>query len=240
MKTYAIILSAGQGRRMGSSIPKQYLPLGEKPVLAYSLQTFGGCSFVDSIILVAGKEDLAYCEKDIVERFAIPKVQAYIPGGRERFDSVWEGLQQVSKLCRDKQEEAYVMIHDGARPLIDAASIKRSLECAIKHGACAVGMPSKDTVKICREDDSVRDTPDRRTVWQVQTPQTFRFDIVYSAYEKLRSGSGEGITDDAMVVERMLGRPVYMSEGTYSNLKITTPEDLDIAGCLMKNRRKDG
>ena len=228
---------------MGSEIPKQYLPLCGRPVLYYSLKAFADCPFVDSIILAAGKDDITFCKEEIIERFGISKVAAVIAGGKERFDSVWAGLRKMAELENidpDDPEavrsagDIYVMIHDGARPLIDAETIRRSLDCAVQYGANAVGVPVKDTIKVCEQDGRVKNTPDRSTIWQVQTPQSFRFATACAAYSKLMESEKSGITDDAMVVERMLGQPVYMSRGTFRNIKITTPEDLIIAEALMK------
>ena len=236
-RIYAIILSAGKGERMNSGIPKQYLMLGEYPVLYYSLKRFEDCPFVDEIILVAGSEDLSFCREQITGRYGFRKVTAVIPGGAQRYDSVWEGLKTVA--CRRRLYDSateIVLIHDGARPLIDNTSIERSITCTRRYGACATGMPVKDTIKQCMPDGKVLNTPDRASLWQVQTPQTFDFNLVYDADARLMESGKTGqlhVTDDAMVVEEMTGHPVYMTEGSYANLKITTPEDLLIAEKLL-------
>ena len=143
-KTAAIVLSAGRGTRMQSDIPKQYMPLNDKPVLYYSLKAFQESS-VSTIILVTGKEDIDYCQKEIVEKYHITKVAAIVSGGKERYHSVFEGLKQL-------EGYDYVLIHDGARPCVDKEIIERSIEAVIQDKACVVGMPVKDTIKIavCR------------------------------------------------------------------------------------------
>ena len=231
----AIVLSAGKGSRMHSGIPKQYLKMGEHPVLYYSLKQFSDCPEIDEIILVAGSADLSYCRDEIVDRYALEKVTNIVPGGAQRYESVWAGLQAIAAE-KKVPGPGIVLIHDGARPFIDRQSIVRSIDCAGRYGACAVGVPVKDTIKQCTPEGKVTATPDRSLLWQVQTPQTFSFDLIYAAYEKLMESDGKNVTDDAMVVEKMTSHPVYMTEGTYTNLKITTPEDLLIGEMLIKRQ----
>ena len=218
----AIVLAAGRGSRMGGRTPKQFLELGGKPLIYYSLKAFEDFDEVSRVILVTGSEDIDYCKSGIIERYGFRKADTCIAGGAERYLSVYNGLKAAGgSPC------AYVFIHDGARPNADAGILKRTLEGARRCGACTAGMKVKDTI---RETDgegfSVR-TPDRSTLWAVQTPQVFRYDLVMEAYSALAaSGDYEGITDDAMVVERMTGVRALMVEGSYRNIKITTPEDL--------------
>lgn len=226
-KHTAIVLAAGRGSRMKTDIPKQFLKLNGKPVLYYSLKAFED-SFIDEIILVTGEDQEEYCRTEIVEKYRFTKISRIISGGRERFDSVYRGL------CALK-EDCYVYIHDGARPFVDMQILQRARQCVKKNKACAAGMPVKDTIKMVDDDGFVVKTPLREYVWQIQTPQVFSYSIVKKAYDKLYEiPDRSGITDDAMVVERMLEHPVKLFEGSYQNIKITTPEDLPIAEIMLK------
>lgn len=223
-KSIGIVLAAGQGRRMQTAVQKQYLLLGEKPILAYSLKAFEE-SFIDEVILVveAGFEE--YCRKEIVEKYHFHKVKKIIPGGKERYHSVFCGLQ-----CIEAGE--YVYIHDGARPFLSQAILERARQTVRSDGACVVGMPVKDTIKIADGEQFVESTPQRSRLWQVQTPQVFALPLIKEAYEKLMAGPIENITDDAMVAEAMLGTKVRLVEGSYENMKITTKEDLALGEIL--------
>ncbi len=234
-KFAAVVLSAGVGSRMKSDIPKQYMDLAGKPVIYYSLKAFQDAGF-SSIVLVCGKEDVEYCKKEIVEKYNITAVTDVIPGGKERYHSVNEGL----KVLKDTE---YVFIHDGARPLIDQKSIARLKDAVIKEEAAVAGMPVKDTIKIVDDEAYVSDTPERQYVWQVQTPQCFSFPIIYEAYKAIIQDEEEGwtipkITDDAMVLEYATDHEVKMVEADYRNIKITTPEDLLIAEVFLREREK--
>lgn len=222
MKCTAIVLAAGRGKRMNSKIQKQFLDIKGYPVLYYALKCFQECSWIDEIILVTGEENQEYCRREIVEKYQIDKVTKITVGGKERYHSVQNGL----KACSDTD---FVFIHDGARPFVTGEILERGLECVRAYGACAAGMPSKDTVKIVDERGQVQSTPNRNYVWNVQTPQVFRYCLVAEAYERALQGECTGITDDAMVVEQYGNHPVMMYKGSYENIKITTPEDLGIA-----------
>ena len=233
-KITAIVLSAGKGSRMKSDIPKQYMSLNDKPVIYYSLKAFEDSS-VSQIVLVTGKEDVAYCEKEIVQKYRFKKVVAVVAGGAERYDSVYCGLLAAP-------DTDYVLIHDGARPMVDQKIINDSIECVKKAKACVVGMPSKDTIKISDEQNYAIDTPDRKTLWSIQTPQAFSYELICNAYSKLYKDIEQGkdiptITDDAMVVEYATNQKVKLIEGNYENIKITTPEDIFIADIFLKNRK---
>ena len=226
----AIVLSAGVGSRMKSDIPKQYMDLAGKPVIYYSLKAFEDAGF-SSIILVCGKDDVEFCKKDIVEKFDLKKVTAVVPGGKERYHSVFEGLKAVG-------EADYVFIHDGARPMLTQEVIARLQEAVIKEEAAVAGVLAKDTIKIVDEEAYVADTPERQYVWQVQTPQCFSYSIIYDAYQSIIQDEEEGwtlpkITDDAMVLEYATDHEVKMVEADYRNIKITTPEDLAIAQVFL-------
>lgn len=232
MKKYAaIVLSAGSGSRMKSDIPKQYLPLIEKPVIYYSLMAFQN-SPVDEIILVSGANDIEYCRKEIVERYGLSKVTRIVAGGKERYDSVYEGL------CATDAE--YVLIHDGARPVLTSDLIDRMIQGVENTGACIAAMPVKDTIKLSDEHKQVASTPDRKHLWMVQTPQCFARTLLEESYEilKCKQKAGEkvpDITDDAMIVEYATGKKITLVEGAYTNLKITTPEDLAVAETFLKS-----
>ena len=226
MKTTAIVLAAGSGKRMNSKVHKQYLLIDEKPVLYYALKAFEE-SAVDEIVLVVGAGEIEFCRGEIVDKFGIGKVKAIIEGGKERYHSVYEGLKEAAGTD-------YVLIHDGARPFLTQEIIERTLEAVMKYQACVVGMPVKDTVKIVDEDTFAKETPNRSMVWQVQTPQAFAYNVVYDAYTKMFEIDESGITDDAMVVERMTEYKVKLIEGSYRNIKITTPEDLLVAEAYLK------
>lgn len=223
----AIVLAAGSGKRMGSSVHKQYLLLGGKPVLYYSLKAFQDSDCIDEILLVTGAGEEAYCREHILEPYGIDKVSRIVEGGRERYHSVWMGLQAVSN-------EGYVYIHDGARPFVEDGMIQRGYECVSQYRACAAGMPVKDTIKIVDEKGFVKSTPDRNTLWMIQTPQVFEVKLVREAYARLMQEEDSRVTDDAMVVEQKLGFPVKLFPGSYENIKITTPEDLEIGEGLLR------
>lgn len=225
----AIVLAGGSGKRMGTKVHKQYLLMGGKPVLYYSLKAFEDSELIDEIILVTGSGEEEYCREQIVNRYGITKVKKIVSGGAERYDSVWNGLQET-------KEEGFVFIHDGARPFVDEEIIRRGYECVSADHACVAGMPAKDTVKIADENGFVEDTPDRSRVWIVQTPQVFEATLVKEAYRMLMEKDHQGITDDAMVVEQMLYSPIRLFYGSYENIKITTPEDLGTAEGFLKNR----
>ena len=227
-KNTAIVLAAGQGKRMNSKVQKQFLELGGKPLLYYSLKCFQDSGMIRDIILVTGAESVPFCKEEIVEKYGLTKVTKVIPGGKERYDSVYEGLLA----CENSD---FVLIHDGARPFITQEILERGMNGARETGACVIGMPSKDTVKVADEKGFVQETPERNLVWSVQTPQIFEYSLIRNAHEKIRCGNMEGITDDAMVVERASGAKISLAEGSYKNLKITTPEDLDIAEIFLKN-----
>lgn len=226
-KKTAIVLAAGQGKRMGSKVQKQYLLLEEKPVLYYTLKSFEDSPLIQEIILVTGKEEIDYCREEIVHKYGFAKVKKIIAGGKERYHSVYEGL------CATEGAD-YVLIHDGARPFVDDGIIRRICESVEIYDACVAAMPVKDTIKIADESGFAAHTPDRRMVWQIQTPQAFSYDLIRNAYDRFMEKQPDGITDDAMVVETMTDHKVKFVEGSYHNIKITTPEDLDIAQLFLK------
>ena len=230
-KNTAIVLAAGQGKRMNSKVQKQFLELGGKPLLYYSLKCFQDSGMIRDIILVTGAESVPFCKEEIVEKYGLTKGTKVIPGGKERYDSVYEGLLS----CENSD---FVLIHDGARPFITEEIIRRGIQGVEKTGACVIGMPSKDTVKIADTQGYVAETPERSSVWTIQTPQIFEYNLIREAHEKIRCRDMSAITDDAMVVEQETGVKIVLVEGSYKNLKITTPEDLDIAEIFLQALKK--
>lgn len=232
MKTAAIVLSAGQGKRMGTGISKQYLMLKEKPILYYSLKAFED-SFIDEIILVVGKGDVPFVEEEIVRKYHFKKIRKIVEGGKERYHSVYQGL------CALDDNTDTVFIHDGARPFVTEPILERAKNDVEKYSACVVGMPVKDTIKVADETGFIHATPKRDLVWMIQTPQVFQFELVKKCYDLLiekeeeLSAQGIKITDDSMVVEYFSDTQVHLTTGSYENIKITTPEDLLIAEIFL-------
>lgn len=242
-KCTAIVLAAGSGRRMKSEIAKQYMPLGGKPLIWYALHAIEESSVIDDCVLVACQEDIlsGYVREKIVEQNGLHKVKRIIPGGAERYDSVYNALRAIAETGTDAaNEENYVFIHDGARPFLTEEILERCLVEVERTGACVAGMPVKDTIKIVDADAYTVQTPDRNTLWQMQTPQVFEQTLITQAYERLMrekenlAAAGVKITDDAGVVELLLKRPVKLVEGSYRNIKVTTPEDLVVAETFLK------
>ncbi|MBR7016947.1 MAG: 2-C-methyl-D-erythritol 4-phosphate cytidylyltransferase [Lachnospiraceae bacterium] len=219
--TAAIVLAAGRGKRMESDTPKQFLHIENEMIIEKTLRVFEASKVIDEIILVTGEDWVEFCRDEIVAKNDFKKVRAIVVGGAERYDSVYAGLLACP-------EADYVMIHDGARPFVTEAILERVSEAVKEFDAAAAAVPSKDTVKIADEHGFVVSTPDRRRVWNMQTPQAFNYTLIRGAYEILKESGMTGVTDDAMVIERSgLGR-VKLVMGAYSNIKITTPEDLGL------------
>lgn len=243
----AIVLAAGSGSRMKSDVAKQYMLLQGRPLIWYALHVIEESSVIDDCILVTGAEDIVYVKEEIVERFGFHKVDTIVAGGKERYDSVNNALQVI----RDgdmavPNEDGYIFIHDGARPFLTEEILKRCLAQVVHTGACVAGMPVKDTIKIADSEGCAVQTPDRSLVWQIQTPQVFECPLITTAYEafireKDKTGAdGRKITDDAMVVESFTGKRVRLVNGSYENIKITTPEDLIIAEALLRYNEQSG
>jgi 2-C-methyl-D-erythritol 4-phosphate cytidylyltransferase len=234
----AVVLAGGRGKRMGTTVAKQYLLLRGKPAICYSLEVFENSDLIDEIILVVGKGQIPYCRQEVLEKYSFRKIKAVVEGGAERYHSVWEGL----RILEQEKMKGYVFIHDGARPFVDGEIIRRAYEKVQKSRACIVGMPVKDTIKIADESGCIHMTPKRSLVWQIQTPQVFASELIIPAYRELIEreqellAQGIQITDDAMVVENVCKCPVHLVEGSYENIKITTPEDLEIAGLFMDRK----
>ena len=228
----AICLAAGQGKRMESKVQKQYLLIEDKPVLYYALKAFQD-SVVEEVVLVVGAGEEEYCKTEIVDKYEFNKVKAIVAGGKERYHSVFEGLQAVKNVD-------YVLIHDGARPFLTQEIINRCVEGAEKYKACVAGMPVKDTIKLADDEQNIASTPQRSKVWMIQTPQAFEYSLIKQAYTILIEQEKQGqktsipVTDDAMVVEYFLNQKVRLVYGSYENIKITTPEDMRIAEVFVR------
>ncbi len=227
-KVTALIPAAGMGRRMGKTVAKQFLPLGDKPMLAHTLLAFQRAAEIDEIIPILSKEDMESCLRDIIEQYHITKVKTLVVGGKERQDSVMNGLKKLDK------DASVVLVHDGVRPFVTAEMIRESVELAKKGECVAVGVPLKDTVKEVDDKGLVRHTLERSRLWAIQTPQAFPFKTLKRAYEESSQQRIFG-TDDAMLVERTGGK-VRVIMGSYENIKITTPEDLVLAEEILKRR----
>ena len=247
----AIVLAAGQGSRMKSDVAKQYMLLGDRPLIWYALHAVEESSVIDDCILVIGAEDISFAKEKIVAKYEFRKVKAVVAGGKERYDSVYSGLQAVAgresvqggENSYAPDRDGYIFIQDGARPFLTEDILKRCFAEVERTGACAAGMPVKDTIKFADQEGCVAGTPDRTRLWQIQTPQVFEAALIMEAYERLMreketlAAAGVKITDDAGVVELMLERPVRLVEGSYRNIKVTTPEDIVVAEALMQDFR---
>lgn len=241
----AIVLAAGAGKRMQSNVAKQYMTLLDKPVIYYGLQAFETFPAVDGIIVVVGAGETSYMKREILDRYGFQKILAVVEGGAERFLSVQEGLKVLEREAaagKQSLSDSYVLIHDGARPLVTQRIIEDTYLAARNYGACCAAVPVKDTIKIADEEGFALETPDRNRLYAVQTPQAFALDIILEAHnilkKRLNAGERISVTDDAMVVESMLGRPVKLVEASYENIKLTTPEDMEIAERLLQKRRE--
>lgn len=221
----AVIVAAGKGRRMGTETSKQFLPLCGKPILAHTVEKFEKAACIRDIILVTGKDAVEDVRRMAAE-YGWSKVISVTEGGKERQDSVFLGLQQVPR------DTEIVLIHDGVRPFVTEEILEHSIAAAWQRGGCAVGVPAKDTIKVCDAEGLALATPSRSTLWQIQTPQAFRRAEILSAYEAARTDGFLG-TDDASVAEHG-GYPVWVIFGSYRNIKITTREDLLIGEAFLK------
>lgn len=226
MKCTAIVLAAGKGSRMDSGVQKQYMDLNGYPLIYYALDVFEK-SCVEDIILVAGEGEVDYCRTQIVEKYRFRKVKKVVPGGSERYLSVYQGLCAV-------QDTDIVLIHDGARPFVTDGIIARTVQAAVQYGSGIAAMPAKDTVKIVDDGQFAVQTPPRDHVWMMQTPQAFAYGQIRMAYDRVIAQHMQHITDDAMVLEAAFHKPVKIVEGSYRNIKITTPEDMEIARAFCR------
>ncbi len=243
----AILLAGGQGKRMGGKIAKQFIEVGEKPLLWYSLMAIEKSEYIDECVLVIRPDDSDFVRDELLSKYFFTKVTRIADAGRERYESVWSALVSLKgynwmALGSEKQEELledtalsedlptdYIFIHDGARPFLSEEILKNNYEAVLKYGACVTGVRSKDTVKLVSEDGKVISTPDRGLVWNIQTPQTFKAQLIFEAYRRAMYDERTDLTDDAMAVEISGLSDVHIAQGSYENIKVTTPEDLTVA-----------
>lgn len=228
MTAIALIPAAGMGKRMGASINKQYLTLAGMPIVARTIAVFENSPAIAAIYLVIPEDEIPYCHEHVVAAYGFRKVVAIVPGGRERQNSVMNGLNAIH---RNISGDAVILVHDGVRPLVTEQLIQESIEVACQHDGALVAVPVKDTIKTVA-DGIVTGTPPRDSLWQAQTPQTFRFSVLFNA---CRAAERDGYigTDDASIVEQY-GGAVHIVKGDYRNIKITTPEDLILAEAFLK------
>ena len=232
MKAVAIIPAGGSGKRMQENLSKQYLLLDGIPVLAHTLRVFQGSPNIDEIFLIVPGDDIKYARECIVEKFGISKVSRIVAGGRERQDSVRNGIDIL------RSDHDIVVIHDGVRPFISERLVHFAILEALKQAAVTVGVPVKDTVKLVDGHGEILKTLNRDSLWLTQTPQAFKRDVIKKAYETAYRDNYYG-TDDASLVER-LGITVKMICGSYDNIKITTKDDIMLAEVLVKRLKSDG
>lgn len=223
-----IIAAAGMSNRMGSKINKQFIAIGGKPILAHTIEKFEKCRYIDEIILVAKEEEIEYCRKEIVKKYKFRKVSNIIRGGKERQDSIYNGILALN------EKSQIVLTHDGARPFVKIENIEDGIKGVLEHGACVIGVPVKDTIKVIEEENNINKTPQRSLLWAAQTPQCFFKEILIKGYEKAIEIGYLG-TDDSSLVEK-IGHKVKMVMGSYENIKITTPEDIVLAESLLREK----
>jgi len=225
----AVIPAAGSGTRMGLTKAKQFMDLCGKPILAVTLSHFQECSLVDRIVVVVFHGDVDYCLREIVDRYNLSKVYKVIAGGKRRQDSVRKGIEAIDNSCR------WVLIHDGARPLVTNGLVERVIKAAKNFRAVITGLPVKETVKEIDSKGAVLRSIDRGDLWLIQTPQVFKWEDIRLAHQEAIRHGWEDATDDAFLIEKM-GIPVKIIKGEDHNIKITTPQDLEIARFLMSKK----
>lgn len=221
----AIILAGGKGKRMGAPVSKQFIEIKGKPIIYYTIKKFSENKKIDNIVVVLSKDEVGYFKENILEKYNL-KVDNIVIGGTERQDSVYNGLKSLEYTNTD-----IVLIHDGARPFISDRIIDDGIKFAQVYGACAPGVMPKDTIKIKNESNFSVSTPDRGSLVAIQTPQVFKFNEILECHEKIKINNIV-VTDDTMVAEKF-GYSVYLYDGEYTNIKVTTPEDLILGEKLI-------
>ena len=222
-----VIVSAGRGSRMKADINKQFLKLQNKEVIAHTIDKFYNNENIGEIIVVVREDEAEFFKINIIEKYGYKNIKIAF-GGSERQDSVYNGLKMVDENCK------IVLIHDGARPFVNNETIDSAIESAKENKCVIVGVPVKDTIKVIDENNNVCDTPDRSTLWSIQTPQVFDYSLIMKAHEKAREDNYYG-TDDSILME-YFGQKVKVVEGSYNNIKITTPEDLKIGEEILRDK----
>ncbi len=228
MSIGVVIPAAGQGKRMKSNIKKQFMELLGRPVLAHTLSVFINNTKIDQIIIVVNVDEIDYCKKNIINKFSDSRVKI-IAGGESRRESVFAGLKALSPVID------YVIIHDGARPLLTQDLLNKVIKSLKIHSAITVGTSLKDTVKRIDKQQIVQDTPERSSLMAIQTPQAFLYDIIMEAHQNVPKE--QPVTDDASLLE-YIGKEIKIIEGSYENIKITTPLDLVIAENILRQRKR--
>jgi 2-C-methyl-D-erythritol 4-phosphate cytidylyltransferase len=216
---------------MGSAVQKQFLHLGEAPILVHTLRALEACPEIDAIILVVPEQEKRFCREEIVKAHGLIKVTSVIAGGKERRDSVHAGLKAVSV------PPETVVIHDGVRPFVTCRMVRETLVFARQGVGAVVGVPLHDTVKSVDGDKRVIETLRRDQLWSIQTPQAFPYSLLLEAYEEAHKNNYTA-TDDASLVERM-GIPVHIVPGSLENIKITRPQDLLFGEAILNEREKN-
>jgi 2-C-methyl-D-erythritol 4-phosphate cytidylyltransferase len=212
---------------MGKQTPKPYLPVGGKPILAHTLEVFEGIKEIREVVLAVHPNDLDYCQERVIAEYGFKKVLRLVPGGKERQDTVYHALKSIQQ----EDELEIILVHDGVRPFITAEQVRRVIQAARLHGAAVLGIPSQDTLKRVDSQGRVIQTLERRDIWQTQTPQAFQASLLWRAFVEAYSRDFYG-NDEASLVEA-LKAPVVVVPGSPFNLKITTPEDLQLAEALL-------
>ena len=226
-KVHAIIVAAGKGNRMSGSVRKQYIALDGIPILRRTLNIFDSCAQVNQIIVVVPDKDLDFCRKEILAPAKLQKDVTLIAGGSQRQNSVYNALKII------EPDEGIVIVHDGVRPFVRQAHLAAVIKGAAELGACILGIPAFDTVKKVNPKNEIIQTHPRDMLWLAQTPQVFELNLIKKAHEKAQQEGFMG-TDDASLVER-LGAVVKIIPGSRNNIKITNPEDLNLAHAIIKN-----
>jgi 2-C-methyl-D-erythritol 4-phosphate cytidylyltransferase len=228
----AIIAAAGVGTRMGHQIPKPYLHLARKPILAHTLKVFEAVPEIQEVTVVVHPEDLDFCQDNVIAPFGLKKVLRLVPGGKERQDSVYHAL----KALKHEDELEIVLVHDGVRPFVTPEQIHQVIDAARRYGAAVLGLPAQDTLKRVTSEGKVHQTLERADIWQIQTPQAFQAPLLWRAFTEAYSRNFYG-TDEASLLEE-LNHPVAVIPGSPFNLKITTPDDLLLAEAIFSLRRR--
>ena len=226
-KVCALIPAAGKGSRMAHSVKKPYLKLAQKPILAHTIQRFEQNSAVDAIFVIVDRGDFSECRTAVLHPYRFKKVQGLVQGGDTRQMSVYNGVRALSA------DIDFVIVHDGVRPFVTDEIIFACLTAADECGAAVAAVPVKDTIKVANQDSFIVETPVRDRLWAVQTPQVFRRSLLEEAHQAAQARQLTA-TDDASLIEQ-LGFPVKLVEGSYANLKITTPIDLRVAEVLISD-----
>jgi len=224
MKISCVVPSAGKGKRLKGKKEKPFIDIRNRPLFLHTVKALEGCSLIDEIIVVVSPRHLKAC-KGLLKKYRCKKVTGVLPGGRYRFDSVKNGLKAV-------KEADIILIHDGARPFVNSSLIKRVINGVKKYGAALCATPSRQTLKTVNRNSVIVETPKRKFIWEAQTPQGFRADLIKKAY---KTSKDRLATDDSLLVER-LGHKVKIVKGSCRNIKITTPEDLLLAKAILDYR----